>query len=149
MASELQLSRNSLAVIEEFLLALATRVVNHDALLDESVPGWLVAASVAARRPDVFRQGAAGFVAAAGRGHEHVCRMARKHLGVSPSTYINRIRMEYAALMLAGSDKPISDVSSECGIENVSHFYRVFQKQYGTTPRQYRVNHQKNPLRAS
>ncbi len=149
VASELQVSRKSLAVIEEFLLALLTRVVDHHTTTDESVPGWLVAASAAARRPDVFRQGAAGFVKAAGRGHEHVCRMARKHLGMSPSAYVNKMRMEYAALMLAGSDLSINEIAGACGIENLSHFYRVFQRQYGTTPRRYRLNHQKNPLRAS
>ncbi len=149
LSSEIQASRSSLAVIDEYLLALFTRVLEHHAMLDESVPGWLVAASVAAKRPEVFREGAQGFVKAAGRGHEHVCRMARKHLGVSPSAYVNRIRMEYAALLLAGSDMPINDIAGECGIENLSYFYRVFQRQYGTTPRQYRKHHQKNPLRAS
>ncbi len=149
LSGELPPSQGSLVAIDEYLLSLFTRVLEHYVLLDESVPAWLIAASAAARRPDVFREGAAGFVKAAGRGHEHVCRMARKHLGVSPSAYVNKIRMEYAALMLAGSDLPINEISSECGIENLSYFYRVFQKQYGTTPRQYRMHHQKNPQAAS
>ena len=111
LSSELQTSRNSLAAIEEYLLALMTRVVDHRAATDESIPGWLVAATAAAKRPEVFREGAAGFVKAAGKGHEHVCRVARKHLGVSPSAYVNKIRMEYAALMLSGSDLSINDIS--------------------------------------
>ena len=149
VSSELQASGNSLAAIEGYLLTLFTRVVDLPISDDDSVPQWLIAASDAAKRPEVFREGAAGFVRAAGRGHEHVCRMARKHLGMSPSTYVNRIRMQHAALMLAGSDRAIQDISADCGIENLSYFYRVFQRQYGTTPRQYRVNHQKNPMRAS
>ncbi len=149
LASEVQPFGSSLAAIDDYLLAMFTRVLEHHAAFDESVPYWLVAASVAAKRPEVFREGAAGFVKAAGRGHEHVCRMARKHLGVSPSAYVNRIRMEYAALMLAGSDLTINDIAGECGIENLSYFYRVFQRQYGTTPRQYRMHHQTNPLQAS
>jgi len=149
VSSDLQASRNSLAVIEGFLLTLFMRVVEHHSRPNKSVPAWLVAASDAAKRPEVFRKGAAGFVKAAGRGHEHVCRMARKHLGLSPSAFVNQIRMEHAASMLAGSDLTINDISNECGIENLSYFYRVFQRQYGTTPRQYRINHQKNPLRAN
>lgn len=149
LSSEIQPLRSSLIAIDEYLLALFTRVLDHPATANETVPRWLIAAGAAAKRPELFRQGAAGFVKAAGRGHEHVCRMARKHFGVSPSAYVNRIRMEYAALMLAGSDLPIGDIASECGIENLSYFYRVFQRQYGTTPRQYRLHHQKNPLRAS
>ena len=149
VSSELQSSGNTLAAVEGYLLTLFTRVVELPVAADESVPPWLVAASDAAKRPEVFRQGASGFVKAAGRGHEHVCRMARKHLGMSPSTYVNRIRMQHAALMLAGSDRAIQDISADCGIENLSYFYRVFQRQYGTTPRQYRVTHQKNPVRAN
>ncbi len=149
LSNEVQPATRSLAAIEEYLLALFNRVLDQHTTADAAVPGWLVAASAAARRPEVFRDGAAGFVKAAGRGHEHVCRMVRKHFGVSPSAYVNRIRMEYAALMLAGSDLSIGDISNSCGIENLSHFYRVFQKQYGTTPRQYRMHHQKNPLQAS
>ncbi len=149
VSSELQTSGNTLAAIEGYLLTLFTRVVELPISFDDSVPQWLVAASDAAKRPEVFREGAAGFVKAAGRGHEHVCRMAQKHLGMSPSTYVNRIRMQHAALLLADSDQAIQDISADCGIENLSHFYRVFQRQYGTTPRQYRVNHQKNPMRAS
>ncbi|MEO1034922.1 MAG: AraC family transcriptional regulator [Pseudomonadota bacterium] len=149
LSTELQPFSHSLASIEQYLLSLFLRVVEHFVTEDESMPPWLLAASAAAKEPEVFRQGAAGFVKAAGRGHEHVCRMSRKHLGVSPSAYVNRIRMEHAALMLAGSDLAISEISNDCGIENLSHFYRVFHRQYGITPRQYRMNHQKNPLRAS
>lgn len=149
LSSEIQPSRSSLAAIEEYLLSLFTRVLDHHMLVDETVPQWLVSAAAAARRPEVFRDGAAGFVNAAGRGHEHVCRMTRKHFGMSPSAYVNKVRMEHAAQLLASSDQPINDISNDCGIENLSYFYRVFQRQYGTTPRQYRMHHQKNPLRAS
>ncbi|MGB1208234.1 MAG: helix-turn-helix transcriptional regulator, partial [Paracoccaceae bacterium] len=109
-------------------------------------PAWLVTACADTRDPQVFRQGAAGFVAAAGRGHEHVCRVARQYLGLSPTAYVNRVRMEHAAMLLGGTDQPIPDIAVDCGLENLSHFYRLFQSHYGTTPRRYRARHLSDPV---
>ncbi|MCY3876117.1 MAG: AraC family transcriptional regulator [Rhodobacteraceae bacterium] len=147
VASELKFGRNSLARIEEFLLSVMIRVVDFPVDNDPSVPAWLVAACHSARRPEVFRKGARGFVEAAGRGHEHVCRTARKHLGMSPSAYTNERRMEYAALMLGSTDTSIENIAHDCGIENLSHFYRLFRARYGVTPRRYRLHHLKDPVR--
>lgn len=143
---ELQTARRTLTRIEQFLLYVITRVVDFAITLPEGTPRWLVSACVAARTPEVFRQGSAGFVAVAGRGHEHVCRMTRKHLGMSPTQFVNRIRMEHAAMQLGSSDMPIIDISLDCGIENLSHFYRLFREIYGNTPNQYRSNHRIDPV---
>lgn len=145
-ALELQTSHRNLAIIESYLLTVMTRVVDHTVVPSDLTPAWLVSACQAAHQPDVFRDGAAGFVRAAGRGHEHVCRSAREHLGMSPTAYVNRIRMEHAAMVLGGSAKPINEVAIDCGVENLSHFYRLFREHYGTTPRAYRNHHQKDPM---
>lgn len=147
-ALELQTSHRNLAIIESYLLTVMTRVVDHTVVPSDLTPGWLVSACQAAHQPDVFREGAAGFVRAAGRGHEHVCRSARRHLGMSPTAYVNRIRMEHAAMILGGSAKPINEVAIDCGVENLSHFYRLFREHYGTTPRAYRNHHQKDPMQS-
>lgn len=142
LGRELERGPRSLAQIESFLLAVMTRVLTPPAGVAEQVPGWLATACQAIREPELFRQGAGGFVRAAGRSHEHVCRATREHLGMSPSAYVNRIRMEHAARLLAGSDDTISDIALACGLENLSHFYRVFRDHYSMTPRRYRRRHQ-------
>jgi AraC family cel operon transcriptional repressor len=148
LSNELQLSKRTRLTIEQYLLSIMTRVVDYAVTANDLVPAWLAEASAAARQPEVFREGAAGFVRVACRGHEHVCRVTKKFLGVSPTALINKNRMEYAALMLAGSDLSISQISSGCGIENLSYFYRTFQKQYGSTPKQYRVRNRTHPQQA-
>ena len=50
--------------------------------------------------------------------------------------------MEHAARMLAGSDDSISQIALECGLENLSHFYRMFRGHYALTPRAYRRRNQ-------
>lgn len=139
----LQTSHRSLARIEHFLLSVMTHVLDAAEGIDDRAPGWLLAACRAAREPRVFRQGAEGFLAAAGRSQEHVCRAARRHLGLSPTQYVNRIRIQHAAMLLSGTDRRLPDVAADCGFENLSYFHRLFREQYGTTPRGYRMRHRR------
>ncbi|WP_052500805.1 helix-turn-helix transcriptional regulator [Jannaschia aquimarina] len=142
----LQTSRRSLARIEHFLLSVMTHVLDASHAADERIPAWLLAACRATAEPRVFRQGAAGFLKAAGRSHEHVCRQTRRHLGLSPTQYVNRIRIQHAAMLLAGTDRPLLEIAADCGFENLSYFHRLFRQQYGTTPGSYRHRHGREPL---
>lgn len=141
-------TRRSLARIEYFLLSVMTHVLDEAATIHHRAPSWLITACQQARQPDVFRRGASGFVEAAGRGHEHVCRQARRYLGVSPTEYVNRIRMQHAAMLLSGTRQDMQQVAQECGIENLSHFHRLFREIYGTTPNQYRQRRKRDPIQS-
>ncbi|MEM8788048.1 MAG: AraC family transcriptional regulator [Pseudomonadota bacterium] len=135
-----------LAQIEAFLLTLTTGLLAPEPGVAPHAPAWLTQACAAARDPEVFRDGAQGFVRAAGRAHAHVCRVAQQYLGEPPSAFVNRIRMDYAARQLAGSDVPITQIAADCGLENLSHFYRIFAARHGTTPRAYRQIHRRDPV---
>ncbi|MEM1360810.1 MAG: AraC family transcriptional regulator [Pseudomonadota bacterium] len=142
----LQTSHRSLARIEHFLLSVMTHVLDASDVIDDRAPGWLIMACRAVREPRVFRQGPAGFLEAAGRSQEHVCRQARRYLGLSPTQYVNRIRIQHAAMLLSGTNTPLAVLAADCGFENLSYFHRLFLKQYGTTPRSYRMRHQRAPM---
>lgn len=146
MTLELQNGPKTLGRLEQHLLMMMTRILDVPETVSINLPTWLVTACEQARSPEVFRDGAAGFVRVAGRGHEHVCRKTKEYLGVTPSTFVNRIRMEHAAQLLADEDISVNDVADACGIENMSHFYRVFRQHYGVTPKAYRRRHQLNPF---
>ena len=146
VAQDLANSKPTQARVDEFLLTLANRVVAPITTLDSKVPRWFAEAYERAKEPDVFRLGAQGFIAAAGRSHEHVCRTCQEVLGLTPSALINRVRSEFAADRLAQTNIPITEIAVECGLENISHFYRVFRRHYGTTPRAYRLHHHRSPF---
>ena len=146
VAQQLKTADRSLARIEEFLLTLVNRVADVSSRVTGHAPGWFAAACSAAHSQDVFREGVAGFVAACGRSHEHVCRTCHDVLGVTPTAYVNQIRIEHAAHLLRSDDIAIDRVAETCGFENTSYFYRLFRRQYGSTPRQYRLRHQKSPF---
>lgn len=148
VAQQLKTAHRSLARIEEFLLFLTNRVAHVAPHERVAAPRWFSEACSAAQAPDVFRLGASGFIKIAGRSPEHVCRTCKSVTGLTPSEYINRIRIEYAAHLLRSDEVSIDDVVGDCGFENASYFYRLFRRQFGTTPKAYRLANQRDPFQS-
>ena len=142
----LRSSRRSLARIESYLISMMTFVLDQVPDVPRSAPAWLLAACDAALEPEVFRQGVAGFTAAAGRGQEHVCRQTRRFLGMTPTQYVNGIRIRHAATLLGSTTAPLEEVALDCGFVNMSHFHRLFRERYGWTPSDYRRRRRRDPI---
>lgn len=140
-AVQLENSTCDTLAAEAFLLPLCAELT-AEAFADD-IPPWLANACTAAKSPDVFRDGSAGLVAIAGKAHPHVSRMMRKHLGQTPSDYVNNIRMQHAARALTTDSEAISEIAADCGIPNMSHFHKLFRDAHGITPLQYRQKFQR------
>lgn len=57
---------------------------------------------------------------------------------ISPSKFINRIRVQTAARLLLSSKEPISEIALQCGFCDQSYFTRQFSNFFGLTPKRYR-----------
>lgn len=145
-ALRLETGPRSALRIEAFLLWLMAELDEATTDLPPNAPDWLARACAAAEHPDVFVQGAAGLVRAAGRQHAHVSRVCREHLGQTPTDYVNAIRMDYAARQLSGSSDSLTDIALDCGIENLSHFHRLFKTRHGMTPKAWRRRYQRSVI---
>ena len=62
----------------------------------------------------------------------------KKYRGKSFQQYVIEIRMKYAKQLLEQTTLSIKQVAQQIGYENVSHFYHLFEKYYGKTPREIR-----------
>lgn len=133
--------RSALAA-EAFLLPLLNDLEQR--IEPSNAPDWLKQALSAAQDPAVFKDGAAGFVAQTGRAHAHVSRTMRKVTGLSPSEYINTVRMEYSARALTTDNESVAQIAMECGIPNMAHFHKLFRAHHGMTPLQYRNQFQRH-----
>ncbi|MGG1651827.1 response regulator transcription factor [Paenibacillus sp. NRS-1780] len=76
---------------------------------------------------------------------DHVCLhpvyLSKVYKTVSGETigdYLYRLRMERAAYLLLNTDLKIAEVSSQLGFLAPPHFIKIFKKNYGTTPHEYR-----------
>jgi len=125
--------------LERFLLnlAFALRGPEEEA---RQLPEWLREAGEQVEREKLFRVDGGGKSLAriARRSPAHVAREVRRHLGKTPTDWVNEIRMRHAAQLLAGTRREILDICADCGFENVGHFYALFRAQYAMTPLAYR-----------
>ena len=65
-------------------------------------------------------------------------RVFTKELGVTPHEYIDVCRIHKAKNLLASSELSMTEISNNIGYGNISSFNRVFFKQTGMTPSQFR-----------
>lgn len=145
-ALRLENSVRSALAAEAFLLPILDNLQGRSVPVSPTVPVWLAEACAAAHEPPVFRDGSAGLVRVADRAHAHVSRMMQRYFNETPSDYVNRIRMEHAAVALTGTSDPIAEIAAECGLPNLSHFHRLFRGQHGVPPAEYRRKFQKNVI---
>ncbi|MCF2870987.1 helix-turn-helix transcriptional regulator [Octadecabacter sp. G9-8] len=143
-ALQLERSPRRKLYLEAFLLPFLVALDRTPEGMENGAPDWLIAACTKAHDPAVFRDGAAGFVAATGRAHPHVSRTMRRFMGLTPSDYINTLRMDHAARQLTGTSDPLPEIAADCGLPNLSHFHKLFLSHMGETPLRYRRARQAN-----
>ena len=69
--------------------------------------------------------------------------------GVPVSEYVLNRRIDTAKNMLLYSEYSASQISEILTFSSQSHFIRVFKKKEGMTPREYKVLHDRDSLRAA
>ncbi|MDB6095263.1 MAG: AraC family transcriptional regulator [Verrucomicrobia bacterium] len=103
------------------------------------VPEWLEAARSRMTGPEQFAGGTLALAKLAGRSPSHVARMAVSSLGQTPTEIVNTARMDYSARQLGETSRPIMDIALDCGLTNLSHFYALFRRRFGVSPRKFRL----------
>jgi transcriptional regulator GlxA family with amidase domain len=65
-------------------------------------------------------------------------RRFQQATGLSPLQYVHTLRIEEAKQMLESGDEPVERIADEVGYEDAGFFSRLFQRNVGLTPAQYR-----------
>lgn len=68
----------------------------------------------------------------------YLSRLFHTETGLSISNYILQKRMALAKKLLVQTQKSISDISMEIGYDATAYFIRVFKREVGKTPKEYR-----------
>ena len=105
---------------------------------DSEIPFWLENAYRKMRDPKNFIEGKEKLFRIAGKTREHTTRCMKKYYGITPSDYVNELRLSYAANLLISSNLNATEICYECGFQNLSWFYNEFAKKFGTPPVQYK-----------
>ena len=65
-------------------------------------------------------------------------REIKRSTGKTYTQLVQEKRLAQAAFLLKNTEKNVSDIAAVVGYENVSFFHRIFLKNYGVSPKQYR-----------
>lgn len=65
-------------------------------------------------------------------------RAFKQKFGASPIRFFNQLKLERAKELLQNTDKPMSSIAMEIGINDMSYFSRFIKQQTGLSPSEYR-----------
>lgn len=68
-------------------------------------------------------------------------RKFSKYFSMSPSNYINDIRLQKASFLLEKSGLMVKEIAGLVGISDMFYFSKLFKKKYGVSPQAYRNFH--------
>ena len=64
----------------------------------------------------------------------HFINIFKKELGVTPTKYINDLKIKHAKYLLEVTSDTLEDIAVQSGFRNYSHFYKLFCRESGLSP---------------
>ena len=75
---------------------------------------------------------------AVGVSEDYLSRVFSRELGLSPWDYLNRYRIQRAKELLRRTNDSIRSIAHQVGFKDQAYFSRVFRKQTGSSPNEFR-----------
>jgi AraC family transcriptional regulator of arabinose operon len=73
--------------------------------------------------------------------YNYLFQYFKSHLGVTPMQYIYKRRLEKAKYLLTNTDQSLSEIALTTGFCDVFHFSKLFKKNFGISPKDFRNAH--------
>lgn len=105
---------------------------------ERRIPDWLSELCSEMKSDGNFIQGTQRMLELTDKSREHIARSFQKYLGVTPSEFVNDLRLRMIANMLKNSNHDISEIIFDSGFSNISWASRLFKKKYAVTMSEYR-----------
>jgi transcriptional regulator GlxA family with amidase domain len=136
--------RASLSWANHLLLDLLGQLAVEQQLTprqDQPPDRLMLATEERMRRTPAARETLAELARAQGLDPFQLSRRFRAAYGVSPALYRTRLRIRQAQRLLLETDWTTERIAEACGFDNGFYFSRVFRKEVGQPPREYRREH--------
>lgn len=87
----------------------------------------------------------ADFARQEGRSLSHMSHFVRETMNQTFQEYVQSVRFNAARKRIASGKESLVSICAESGFSDYRYFSRMFQKNYGMTPAEYRLHAQENP----
>ena len=77
---------------------------------------------------------------------EHLCRVLKRHTGLTFVTLLRRTRVRAACRLLQTTTLSMKEIASRAGFSSASRFDRDFKMVCGVSPSQYRAGFWRQPV---
>jgi AraC family transcriptional regulator len=125
--------------LEGLSFELIAELSRHSNLISESQPPfWLKRAREILHAHFSESLGLAHVAEAVDVHPVHLAREFRKFYGCTLGEYLRGLRIEFACRKLSASDMPLVEISLAAGFSHQAHFSRIFKRQIGITPGEFR-----------
>ena len=68
----------------------------------------------------------------------HIINLFKQEYSITPTEYLNTLRLQKAKHLLEATSASSEDIAASCGFHSYSHFYRLFLRETGISPTQWR-----------
>lgn len=75
-----------------------------------------------------------------GYSYDWFRHMFKEKTGCSLAQYIIRQKLRHASTLLITTELPVTAIALQCQFSSASQFIALFKRQYGATPREYRIH---------
>lgn len=101
-------------------------------------PTWLDDVLSQMQRLENLQEGFTKMLSLSPCSKNHLCRLLKSTLGLTPTEYINEQRINYSVYLLSQTTNDILSISEMVGFNNLSHFYHLFKQKFSCSPAQFR-----------
>lgn len=154
-----KLSTEQISIIESYVYSLISNSMNR-AIVEKTIvtfiinviiainckafrrgyPNWLVQLLTVFTSPANISKSVSSIISMFPYTQPYLCRKFREIIGITMTDYFNNQKLEYAYNLLITTDMSIQSICNAININNVSYFYKLFEKKYEISPSKCRAN---------
>lgn len=83
-----------------------------------------------------------------GYSAQHLNRLFKRALGVTPMQHLTHLRMRHASQLLLSTNATVADITTRIALSDPYYFSRLFKQHTGQSPTQYRAGRDSHSLSA-